>query len=87
VRHRSTEAIMAQAVGKQVTVISYNLLAPMLCTQDRFTTSHQSNLTPHLRLEKVREAACVCVWGGDSRLCVVTVVTHCGWNNSFPISS
>lgn len=41
------------AVSRTVTVVTYNVLAPMLCSADRFITSDPRNLDPSIRWKKV----------------------------------
>eukprot|EP00035_Acanthoeca_spectabilis_P038358 m.52465 g.52465 ORF g.52465 m.52465 type:complete len:77 (-) comp9103_c0_seq4:1207-1437(-) len=43
----------ARCLSKQVTVVSYNVLAPTLCSVDRFVTSNPKNLDPEARFKKV----------------------------------
>eukprot|EP00035_Acanthoeca_spectabilis_P038357 m.52461 g.52461 ORF g.52461 m.52461 type:complete len:126 (-) comp9103_c0_seq3:848-1225(-) len=68
----------ARCLSKQVTVVSYNVLAPTLCSVDRFVTSNPKNLDPEARFKKVlrklephvEQGAIICLqevsmtWGG-----------------------
>ena len=45
---------MPAAARRTVKVVSYNLLAPTLCSADRFITANPRNLDPAVRWKKVR---------------------------------